>query len=88
MYGVHVCVCVCVRGGEVRNDERKKGKGESCVEMRWRRKMMKGSLVKLWLDGWRCWHAIRKLQPIIPDSQGQVSSDKLNYRVWFIIKGG
>ena len=51
MYSVHVCVCVCVRGGEVRNDERKKGKGESCVEMRWRRKMMKGSLVKLWLDG-------------------------------------
>ena len=85
MYSVHVCVCVCVRGGEVRNDERKKGKGESCVEMRWRRKMMKGSLVKLWLDGW-CWHAIRKLQPIIPDSQGQVSSDKLNYRVSFIIK--
>jgi len=31
MYSVHVCVC---EGGEVRNDERKKGKGESCVEMR------------------------------------------------------
>jgi len=80
-----VFVWVC-EGWEVGNDERKKGKGESCVEMRWRRKMMKGSLVKLWLDGWRCWHAIRKLQPIIPDSQGQVSSDKLNYRVLFIIK--
>ena len=90
-WGWAVCVCVCVvcmyvfvwvcEGWEVGNDERKKGKGESCVEMRWRRKMMKGSLVKLWLDGWRCWHAIRKLQPIIPDSQGQVSSDKLNKNI-------
>ena len=41
---------------------------------------------KIMAGWWRCWHAIRKLQPIIPDSQGQVSSDKLNYRVCFIIK--
>ena len=27
------------------------------------------------------WHAIKKLQPIIPDSRGQVSSNKLSYRV-------
>ena len=48
---------------------------------------MKGSLVKL-LDGQTSWHAIKKLQPTIPDSQGQVSSNELNYRVWFIIDGG
>ena len=71
---MYVFVWVC-EGGEVRNDERKKGKGESCVEMRWRRKKMIGSLVKLLLDGWRCWYAIRKLQPTISDSQGQMSSD-------------
>ena len=27
-------------------------------------------------------------KPTIPDSQGQVSSNKLNERVWFIIGGG
>ena len=55
MYGVHVCVCVCVRGGEVRNDERKKGKGESCVEMRWRRKMMKfGKIIAGWVEVLAC----------------------------------
>ena len=27
-------------------------------------------------------------QPSIPDSQGQVSSNQLNYRLWFISEGG
>ena len=27
-------------------------------------------------------------KPTIPDSQGQVSSNKFNYRVWFIIESG
>jgi len=41
-----------VRGGEVRNDERKKGKGESCVEkMRWRSKIMKFGKVAGWSSG-------------------------------------
>jgi len=48
-----MCLCGCVRGGEVRNDERKKGKGESCVEkMRGRRKMMKfGKIIAGWSSG-------------------------------------
>jgi len=43
---------------------------------------MKGGLLKLLLDGWKSWHTIKKnFQPIIPDSQGQVTCNKLNYRV-------
>jgi len=41
---VYVCMYVFVwvcEGWEVRNNERKKGKGETRVEKRWRRKMMK-----------------------------------------------
>jgi len=34
-----------VRGEEVRNNERKKGKGETRVKMRWRRKMMKFGII-------------------------------------------
>ena len=42
--------------------------------------MMKGGLLKLnycWM-GKESWHAIKKLQPTIPDSQVQVSSNKLS----------
>jgi len=27
-------------------------------------------------------------RPTIPDSQGQVSSNQLNYRIWFMSEGG
>ena len=51
--------------------------------------MMKGDLLKLLLDGKgevACYQ--KAFQLTIPDSQGQVSSNKLNYRVYFIIEGG
>jgi len=41
-----MCLCGCVRGEEVRNNERKKGKGETRVEkMKWRRKMKFGIII-------------------------------------------
>jgi len=44
-----------VRGGEVRNNERKKGKGETRVEkMRWRRKMKFGIIIAEWVEELAC----------------------------------
>jgi len=72
-----------VRGGEVRNNERKKGKGETCVKkMRWRNSKMKfGKIIAGWVAGMPS----ENIQPTIPDSQGQVSSNKLNYRVGLLL---
>ena len=51
-----------------------------------------GRLLKLnycWM-GSESWHAIKKLFNLrtIPDSQGQVSNNKVSYRVTFIIEDG
>ena len=73
-------------GGEIRAE----GKGESCVKkMRWRRKLPErkfGKIIAGWVEELACFQ--KTFQPTIPDSRGQVSGNKFNYRGRFIIEGG
>jgi len=46
--------------------------------MRWRRKMKFGKIIAGWSSGRGVGMPSENFQPFVPDSQGQVSSDKLN----------